>query len=132
MPAPRRTSRGPTASELIVARIRTVIDVEEDGNVAQAARKMNISQRGLQKVYSGATRDPRASLISRMAGAYNLDPSWILTGVKRGSPGSIKREARRLAREMVLDMANSVAEAKGITIASDLELSGERQSRLER
>ena len=65
----------------IAARIAQLIDREESGNVAAAARQLGVSQRGLAKVCSGETRHPRVSLLQALVREYGADPAWLLTGI---------------------------------------------------
>ena len=68
----------------IAIRIAQLIDQEESGNVAAAARRLGVSQRGLAKVYGGQTRHPRADLLQALVREYGTDPAWLLTGVAVG------------------------------------------------
>jgi transcriptional regulator with XRE-family HTH domain len=65
----------------IAARIAHLIDQREGGNVAAAARRLGVSQRGLAKVYAGETRHPRADLLQALVREYGADPAWLLTGI---------------------------------------------------
>ena len=77
----------------IAARITQLIDRKEGGNVAAAARRLGVSQRGLSKVYSGETRHPRADLLQALVREYGADPAWLLTGVPAGEwPPSVESD----------------------------------------
>jgi transcriptional regulator with XRE-family HTH domain len=65
----------------VAARIAHLIDQREGGNVAAAARRLGVSQRGLAKVYAGETKHPRADLLEALVKEYEADPAWLLTGI---------------------------------------------------
>ena len=67
-------------------RARYLINMYDEGNVSRAAERMGASQRGLQKIYSGETPDPRLSSVQKFLTRYALsgpkvDPLWILAGI---------------------------------------------------
>ena len=85
-------------------RIREVLDREESGNVAAAARKLGYSQRGLAKIYHGETQNPRADLLEAVVRVYEVDPEWLLTGKHPNgaiSEAAVRREAVKLLRQLL-------------------------------
>jgi hypothetical protein len=86
----------------ICARIRFIIDKYEFGNVSAASRRTKVSQRGLQKVYTGVTVDPHASIVAAIVRAYPAeDPAWILTGNSSPNAERIRSAAASIARGMI-------------------------------
>ncbi len=70
-----------SAARDFCARVRFLIDTYDEGNVSAAARRLKVSQRGLQKVYSGEVLDPRLTFIQSVLRTYHQeDPLWILLG----------------------------------------------------
>lgn len=95
----------------ICSRIRYLIDKHHAGNVSEAARKVKVSQRGLQKVYHGTVSDMNASTVAAFAIAYPMeDPMWLLTG-RRGQDeariAAAADSAARSALEIGLQAARS-------------------------
>ena len=88
----------------VAARIKQVIDDFEQGNISAAARRLDCSSSGLQKICAGETESPRSDLLHRIVREYGVDPRWLLMGdtekVATGD-GQARREAVKLLREML-------------------------------
>ena len=94
----------------IATRIAYLIDHHEGGNVAAAARRLGMSQRGLAKVYRGETKHPRAPLLQALVKEYGADPAWLLTGVPAGEVSTARPPVRegevRLPEELLNALRN--------------------------
>lgn len=102
---PKRRARTDSKGNDIVARIRTIIDRYEEGNVSAAARRLGVSQRGLAKCYKGGkggTRDPRVSLVAAIVRTYpRVDVRWLITGRAETSSGAVDAQASMRAAELL-------------------------------
>jgi hypothetical protein len=68
----------------LAARVRYLIRVKFGESVNAAARAWGIPQRTLARIASGATTDPQASAVQRIADGAGVAPEWVLKGNGRG------------------------------------------------
>lgn len=62
------------------SRVRLLIDYFHRGSVNDAARALDIPQRTLADIASGAVETPRAEALTRIAAKFNVTLDWLLTG----------------------------------------------------
>lgn len=113
-PASRGPTRGsqPKAISDFCARVKLLIDRYDDGNVTAAARRLRVSQRGLQKVYVGETTEPRLTLVQALVRVYRgADARWILLGDEsaggisdRSYEKAVESQAQVLLSRMIREM----------------------------
>jgi len=92
----------------VAIRIRQIIDREEGGNVSSAARKLKLSQRGLQKIYVGETDHPGANILEALVNKYRLDAQWLLTGHHADNDNVIEGRARKRCAEILSSLATLI------------------------
>lgn len=88
--------KGPQRS--IGERVRYLVDLYADSSVNYASKVLGIPQATLQKIVTGKTKNPRASVVARVAAVCRVDAEWLLSG--RGeapSPEDPKRIAQLFA-----------------------------------
>lgn len=118
MPPKSRGSQ-PKAITDFCARVKLLIDRYDDSNVTAAARRLRVSQRGLQKVYVGETTEPRLTLVQALVRVYRgADARWILLGdeatggyAERAYDAAVESQAKVLVRKLIDDLHAEAASA---------------------
>lgn len=111
MRSPKKRTRTVGLSAPLTAgfcqRVRFLVDKYDEGNVTAASRRLKVSQRGLQKVYSGVTSEPRLRMITAVLNAYpSEDAAWILTGKVRPIQEQIASAAHAMLAERLSNLAS--------------------------
>jgi transcriptional regulator with XRE-family HTH domain len=78
--------------------VRYLVELYADSSVNYASKVLGIPQATLQKIVTGRTKNPRASVVARVAAVCRVDAEWLLSG--RGeapSPEDPKRIAQNFA-----------------------------------
>lgn len=66
------------------ARVAELVDRHHGGSVNAAATHTGVPQPTLRRLVEGKTRNPHAHLLTTLAGYYDVDVGWLLTGQGRG------------------------------------------------
>ncbi len=69
-------------------RLRQIIDQQWQGNVAAAASEIGVPQQTMQRIAAGDTRNPRASVLARIAFHSVTTVEWLLTGTGAPPPAN--------------------------------------------
>jgi transcriptional regulator with XRE-family HTH domain len=64
----------------LASRVRLLIDYFHRGSVNDAARALDIPQRTLADIASGAVETPRGEALTKIAAKFNVTLDWLLTG----------------------------------------------------
>lgn len=65
-------------------RVRILVDYYWDGSVNRAASALGIPQQTLNRIATGHTPNPRATLVSKIASGSNVSLDWLLKGKGAG------------------------------------------------
>ena len=61
-------------------RVSALLGERYGGNVNRAARYMSLPQRTLARIASGATSNPHADVVERIAAHFFVSTTWLLSG----------------------------------------------------
>lgn len=100
---------GPARTTLreIATRVRTIIEENDPGDLAAAARRLGLSVidlRNLEEVLERRTAHGRAVLLASVVRAYRADACWLLTGLDASSivrlPPTVRLEVAQLLSDI--------------------------------
>lgn len=105
------------AQNTIGSRVGELVETFHSGSVNAAAKFVGIPQPTLRRIVVGLVQEPRASIVRRIAQAYNVSADWLLSGTGKGptrladqfDPGAVLASLR-LLREVVrsLDLPTGI------------------------
>jgi len=80
--------------EELAARVRSLIDRHDGGEVAQAARRIGTRECDLRAIVNGDSSHPSLAALSAIVRGYDVDCWWLISGEPQG--GSTLPPERRV------------------------------------
>ncbi len=97
-----------TAQELepIAARIGVLIEREDGGSTAGAARRLGVPAFELDRLLAGGAVDSVAELLARVVSAYGVEICWLVTGEREFSLARLPPATRAEVVGLLRDVAD--------------------------
>jgi hypothetical protein len=93
----------------IAGRIRGLIRVPPDGDLAAVATRLGVSERSLRMSVDGGVPLPTLDVVAAVVRVYGLDPSWVLTGQYNAATHRVALESS--TQEIEIAMTEMISSA---------------------
>jgi len=81
----------------LAARVRALIDKQDDGDVARAARRIGTRECDLRAILDGQQTHPNVAALSAIVRGYDVDTWWLITGETKVGSLSTERHIGTLS-----------------------------------
>ena len=89
--------------EELAARVRSLIDRHDGGEVLRAARRMGVRPADLRAIVDATTAEPSLSALAAIVRLYDVDAWWLISGAT-GLVADMPAERRALALNLLSEL----------------------------